>query len=723
MELLKLTMRIALQHLPIFVCLSVLKCMLMWGYRSTDFEVHRNWLSIVANGKPSTWYSDDVEFQSEWRLDYPPLFAYFEWLLALLARVVSPAALRNSAVPVESPSVVLYQRATVNASDVVLLLGLSAYCAAATVDVGRLGLELLPATVSRKWNAVILLVLCNPGLLLLDHIHFQYNGMLIGLLLLVMAVVRRSWRTIEVHGRARGSSAAADSVDADLRNDMLAAVSFTLLVFTKHLFAHLAPFVGVYLLRRCYDAAIRVHGTQTGQVTGTGTARATMTRLMIRLLKIAAAVLTTSIIILAPVLLPNPMSQGYSLLSRLFPFGRGLTHSYWAPNAWAGYMAVDRLAASGCKLMMGRKAQVLPQLLKAAVHAVCPVLSGTSAEPSLVHSNGVSFTSANAYGGLPTNQLLVLPQPTPFLAGLLLFAATLPVLAWTWHCSGSSSGSSAATNKRHGRAFNVALAVAACWFASFAFGWHVHEKAAVYGLIPLLVAVADDGSDDADASPLPAISAAVPLLDADAGTEAAAAHPARAHTTEQATPSLRRRGRSRAGSRSSSSSQSATPAAAAVSAGSARETAGAAAVGSINALQPDVDTHEGHSPALARLAWRLSIPIHTSLLPLVTTPIEQPFIVGSLALWTALAWQRLLNTDRRVRGVRLPVPAFTSTFDVGMMACLAAVYLFSLPPVHSKVLPSLPFAHLMLMSVTCLLWMLAVAAAYAVERAGLRRHA
>ena len=73
----------------------------------------------------------------------------------------------------------------------------------------------------------------------------------------------------------------------------------------------------------------------------------------------AATVTATAAASLAPLVVPAFHDRGglagvgaalVELKGRLFPFGdRGLVHSYWAPNAWALYAFLDRVAmkASG----------------------------------------------------------------------------------------------------------------------------------------------------------------------------------------------------------------------------------------------------------------------------------------------------------------------------------------------------------------------------------------
>ncbi|KAF5333253.1 hypothetical protein D9611_002180 [Ephemerocybe angulata] len=361
---------------------TAIKLLLYPSYRSTDFEVHRNWLAITHSLPISQWYYDTT---SEWTLDYPPFFAYFEKLLSIPAYLIDPKIVDLQNLNYDSWSVIAYQRTSVIITELVLATAL---------------LRFIPGSVDPSVQRIISAALfLHPGFLIVDHMHFQYNGFMFGILLWSILMARNG-------------------------NKLASGILFAILLNFKHIYMYLAPAYFVYLLRAfCL--------TPSGQVE------------IKNFLALANAVIGVFIASLGPFAVMGQIPQ---LLSRLFPFTRGLNHAYWAANAWALVTAVDRI------------------LLK--------YIQFTGAKIP-VDADGVASSSRGLVGD---TVFAVLPQVKPIHTFIITIICQLAILAKLWTNPSTKS-------------FLTALTL--CGWTSFLFGWHVHEKAVLLILVPLSLLAAE----------------------------------------------------------------------------------------------------------------------------------------------------------------------------------------------------------------------------------------
>lgn len=158
----------------------------LWGYSGFqsppmhgDYEAQRHWMEITTKLPISQWYFHDLEW---WGLDYPPLTAYHSWLLGQVGSLINPAwfALHTSR-GLDDPTLKVYMRATVIVSEYLVFIP------AAVIFVRRLS----KLQGVNTWVASIALVaiLMQPGTILIDHVHFQYNTVMLGLVLASMSSV------------------------------------------------------------------------------------------------------------------------------------------------------------------------------------------------------------------------------------------------------------------------------------------------------------------------------------------------------------------------------------------------------------------------------------------------------------------------------------------------------------------------------------------------------
>nr|XP_033806146.1 probable dolichyl pyrophosphate Glc1Man9GlcNAc2 alpha-1,3-glucosyltransferase isoform X3 [Geotrypetes seraphini] len=299
---------------------SLLKCLLIPTYYSTDFEVHRNWLAITHSLPISQWYYEET---SEWTLDYPPFFAWFEYGLSHVAKYFDKEMLVIQNLNYSSKATVLFQRFSVIFTDILFIYAVSECCK--TIDGKR-----------AKQN-----VLDQPAFILAVLLLWNFDGSV-------------RWNSFS----------------------FLRTISLGSIV--------------------CFVFALS----------------------------------------LGPFIVLGQLPQ---VLSRLFPFKRGLCHAYWAPNFWALYNAVDKSLS-----IIGMKFKFL---------------------------DADKIPTASMTGGLVHEfQHTILPTVTPLATLICTFISIMPSVFCLWF------------KPRGPHGFLQCLTL--CALSSFMFGWHVHEKAILLAILP-----------------------------------------------------------------------------------------------------------------------------------------------------------------------------------------------------------------------------------------------
>ncbi|KAM6987000.1 dolichyl pyrophosphate Glc1Man9GlcNAc2 alpha-1,3-glucosyltransferase [Aplochiton taeniatus] len=380
---------------------TFLKCILINSYHSTDFEVHRNWLAITHSLPVSQWYHENT---SEWTLDYPPLFAWFEYGLSHAAKHFDRNMLVVQNLNYASPATVLFQRLSVIFTDGLFIYAVRQWCDIVKEQKPNKDLMKRPDLI------VSVLLLWNFGLLVVDHIHFQYNGFLSGLLLLSVA---RHSQTRHLEG----------------------ALLFSVLLNLKHIYLYIAPAYGIYLLRSYCFTQDNPGGSVRWQSFSP-----------VRLVALGSIVLSVTAVSLGPFFAMGQLPQ---VLSRLFPFKRGLCHAYWAPNFWALYNVVDKALS-----VLGLRLRLLDE-------ATLPEASMTGGLVQEFHHS-------------------ILPSISPSFTLVCTLLSILPAVLCLWH-------------RPDPRAFLRCLVL--CALGSFMFGWHVHEKAILIAILPLSILAVENRED------------------------------------------------------------------------------------------------------------------------------------------------------------------------------------------------------------------------------------
>jgi hypothetical protein len=167
-----------------------------------DFEAQRHWMEITTNLPLRDWYiqtpNNDLQY---WGLDYPPVSAFWAFVTGLIAQLYDPTITELlSSRGNEESTTRWFMRLSVVVSDLLffipsVLLLVNTICDLYNVNVGsdvddesKCDNNKNPTSPTQNFTqntaTLAAALIFQPLLLLIDHGHFQYNSIAVGLLFL-----------------------------------------------------------------------------------------------------------------------------------------------------------------------------------------------------------------------------------------------------------------------------------------------------------------------------------------------------------------------------------------------------------------------------------------------------------------------------------------------------------------------------------------------------------
>ncbi|XP_077270521.1 putative dolichyl pyrophosphate Man9GlcNAc2 alpha-1,3-glucosyltransferase isoform X1 [Temnothorax americanus] len=265
-----------------------------------DYEAQRHWQEITLNLPIDKWYVNTTDNDLRyWGLDYPPLTAYHSLLLGHVANRIDPSfAKLGESRGFESATHKYFMRLTVLVADILIYLPAIVYFAINSCSWGGCKFDESNIFKFTKRDFAVLTALIYPGLILIDHGHFQYNCVSLGLFVAAVAVIAQDLFVVS-------------------------SVLFVLALNYKQMeLYHALPFF-FYILGRHTPGKTR-----------------SWLRCIRMLTCVSLAVLLTFCVIWIPFLKSRDLF--FSAVLRLFPFSRGVFEDKVA-NVWCAINVVCKL--------------------------------------------------------------------------------------------------------------------------------------------------------------------------------------------------------------------------------------------------------------------------------------------------------------------------------------------------------------------------------------------